>query len=117
MIPPDLSKRRESLVYANEADMLNAALFGVTAKQWRAQNPEKKGNLRDEATIEQLLVLSNMETANALLIEQGLDMPNRALLLNQLAISQMQSLVGLKSVEELKRLDDSTPKQSEQTNN
>ncbi|MBQ7598932.1 MAG: KilA-N domain-containing protein [Clostridia bacterium] len=117
LIPPDLSKRKESLVYASEADMLNVALFGVTAKQWRAAHPETKGNLRDEATIEQLLVLSNLETANALLISRGLEIQERALLLNQMAISQMRSLVGLKSVEELKHMDASAPKQLSDENN
>lgn len=102
LIPPDISKREQSFIYANEADMLNAVLFGITAKQWREQNPDKKGNIRDYASIEQLLVLSNLENANALLIGQGYNMKDRALKLNKMAIEQMRSLTGLKSVKEIK---------------
>mgnify|MGYP001045743539 CR=1 FL=1 len=68
LIPKEITKQQENLVYANEADLLNVALFGMTAKEWREQNPDVKGNIRDEATIEQLVVLSNMESINALLI-------------------------------------------------
>src|SRR5690606_14017168 len=71
LIPAALRKNQVSFIYANEADVLNVALFGKTAKQWRDQNPDKKGNIRDYATIEQLVVLSNMESTNALLIHQG----------------------------------------------
>ena len=72
--------------------MLNVALFGMTARQWRVANPEKKGNIRDEANLNQLLVLANMESYNAILIEQGKDMSERLLLLRQLAMKQMESL-------------------------
>ena len=93
LIPSAISKTQAAIIYANEADVLNMALFGKTAKQWRDQNPEKSGNIRDYATLEQLVVLSNMESTNALLIHQGLSQPERLLQLNQLAITQMTSLV------------------------
>ncbi|KPQ15231.1 MAG: KilA-N domain [Algoriphagus marincola HL-49] len=93
LIPDELSKAQASLIYANEADVLNMALFGKTAKQRREENPEKSGNIRDYASIEQLVVLSNMESTNALLIHQGLSQPERLLQLNQMAIAQMKSLI------------------------
>jgi hypothetical protein len=100
LIPKELSKAQISLVYANEADLLNMALFGFTAKQWRDANPEKEGNVRDYATIEQLVVLSNLESINAVLINQGLSQSERLKQLNQIAITQMKSLVrtGLKGL-------------------
>lgn len=91
-IVPDLSKSQINFVYANEADILNVALFGNTAKQWKASNTNKKGNMRDDASIEQLVVLSNMESINALLIEQGLTQKDRLIQLNKVAITQMKSL-------------------------
>ncbi|WP_400261178.1 KilA-N domain-containing protein [Sphingobacterium sp. SG20118] len=72
LIPKEITKQQAGLVYANEADLLNTALFGITAKEWRESNPDIKGNMRDDATIEQLVVLSNLESINALLIQQGL---------------------------------------------
>lgn len=98
LIPKELSKSQISFVYANEADLLNVALFGFTAKQWRDNNAGKDGNVRDYATIEQLVVLSNLESINAVLINQGLTQPERLKQLNQIAITQMKSLVrtGLK---------------------
>lgn len=93
LIPSAISKTQAAIIYANEADLLNMALFGKTAKQWRDQNPEKSGNVRDYATLEQLVVLSNMESTNALLTHQGLSQPDRLIHLNQLAITQMTSLV------------------------
>ena len=103
LIPEKLSKRQISYIYANEADVLNIALFGQTAKQWRDLNPEDKGNIRDYATIEQLVVLSNMESINAMLISQGLNQANRLKQLNTLAISQMKSLLRHKpSLKKLK---------------
>jgi hypothetical protein len=93
LIPNELSKAQIGFVYANEADLLNVALFGMTAKQWRETNPTAKGNIRDEATIEQLVVLSNLESINAVLIQQGLEQPERLKQLNQIAITQMKSLV------------------------
>ncbi|HLV42138.1 MAG TPA: hypothetical protein VKY37_07660 [Brumimicrobium sp.] len=82
-----------SYVYASEADMLNVAIFGITAKTWRESYPKKKGNIRDGATIEQLVVLSNMESINALLIQQDISQSNRLIQLNKVAISQMKSLI------------------------
>ena len=93
LIPVKISKQQASFIYASEADVLNVALFGKTAKQWRDENSTEKGNIRDMATIEQLVVLSNMESTNALLIHQGIEQAERLLQLNQLAITQMKSLV------------------------
>lgn len=98
LIPDKLSKKKVSFIYANEADVLNMALFGKTAKQWREENPNTKGNIRDHASIEQLVVLSNMESVNAMLIHQGLEQSDRLLQLNQLAISQMKSLLKHKDL-------------------
>jgi hypothetical protein len=78
LIPDRLTGKHTSLVYASEADLLNMALFGKTAADWRAQNPDVKGNMRDDATLEQLVVLSNMESINAVLIRQGLDQSERS---------------------------------------
>ncbi|MFH1321085.1 MAG: KilA-N domain-containing protein [Bacteroidota bacterium] len=102
LIPKELSKNQINYVYSNEADMLNVALFGSTAKQWRDANPEKQGNIRDEATIEQLVVLSNMESINAVLINQGLSQPERLKQLNQIAITQMKSLMANRQITKLK---------------
>jgi hypothetical protein len=102
LIPKELSKRQINFVYANEADLLNAALFGITAKQWRDANPESKGNIRDEATIEQLVILSNLESINAVLIHQGLEQPDRLKQLNLIAINQMKSLVHNRTLKKLK---------------
>lgn len=97
LIPDALSKSQISFIYANEADVLNMALFGKTAKQWRDENPDEKGNIRDYATIEQLVVLSNMKSTNALMIHQGLEQTERLIQLNQMAITQMKSLLRNKS--------------------
>ena len=94
LIPKELSKQQVSTVYASEADLLNMALFGTTAKRWRDANPDAAGNIRDEASIEQLVVLSNMESINAVLIHQGLSQPERLTQLNNIAITQMKSLVN-----------------------
>ena len=94
LIPEEITKKQASFVYANEADLLNVALFGKTAAQWRAENPNKDGNMRDYATLEQLVVLSNIESINALLIRQGLPQSDRLIQLNNTAIVQMKSLVG-----------------------
>lgn len=102
LIPPTLSKEKINFVYADEADMLNMALFGMTAKQWRDANPKAEGNIRDTATIEQLVVLSNMESINAVLIRQGLQQNHRLQQLNQIAITQMKSLVGNAQIRKLK---------------
>jgi hypothetical protein len=87
--------------YANEADLLNVALFGKTAKQWRCENPGKEGNIRDYASLEQLVVLSNMESINALLIRQGLSQGERLVQLNNTAITQMRSLVSNRDLKKL----------------
>jgi hypothetical protein len=102
LIPKELSKSQTSFVYANEADLLNVALFGITAKQWRDANPNAEGNIRDSATIEQLVVLSNLESINAVLIHQGLKQPERLIQLNKVAIIQMKSLIGNKNIKKLK---------------
>jgi hypothetical protein len=102
LIPKELSKKEINLVYANEADLLNVALFGKTALQWRLEHPEATGNIRDMATIEQLVVLSNLESINAVLIHQGLSQSERLQQLNRVAITQMKSLIGnmhLKKIE------------------
>jgi hypothetical protein len=102
LIPPELTKTQISFVYASEADMLNAALFGKTAQQWRNENPEAEGNIRDMATIEQLVVLSNMESINSVLIHKGLPQSDRLVQLNKIAISQMRSLIANKNLKKLK---------------
>ena len=101
-IVPALSKTQINFVYANEADILNVALFGITAKQWKETNPDKKGNMRDDASIEQLVVLSNMESINALLIEQGLPQKDRLIQLNKVASTQMKSLLSNNPLKKLK---------------
>ena len=102
LIPNEITKQQINLVYANEADILNVALFGITAKEWRDKNPNKSGNIRDFATIEQLVVLSNMESINALLIGQSLAQKNRLIQLNKVAISQMKSLTENKAFKKIK---------------
>ncbi len=102
LIPKEISKQQTNFVYANEADLLNVALFGITAKQWRDANPNATGNIRDESTIEQLVVLSNLESINAVLINQGLPQPERLIQLNKIAIAQMNSLVNSKQIKKLK---------------
>jgi hypothetical protein len=102
LIPSVLTKHQINIVYANEADMLNVALFGKTAQEWRAENPDTKGNIRDKATIEQLVVLSNMESINAVLIHQKLSQSERLINLNKIAISQIKSLIGNKNLNKLK---------------
>lgn len=102
LIPEKLSAQQISLVYASEADLLNMALFGKTAAEWRAENPQAKGNIRDEATLEQLVVLSNLESINAVLIRQGLNQSERLTQLNQIAITQMTSLVNSANLKKLK---------------
>ncbi len=102
LIPPQLAKDQINFVYANEADMLNVALLGMTAKQWRDENPKAEGNIRDGATIEQLVVLSNMESINSVLIHHGLKQSERLQQLNQIAITQMKSLLGNKNLKKLK---------------
>jgi len=102
LIPAELTKRQISFVYANEADMLNVSLFGKTAIEWRNANPDKDGNIRDYANIEQLVVLSNMESINAVFIRQGLTQSERLVQLNKIAITQMTSLVNSHQLKKLK---------------
>ena len=92
VIPLEISKEQASLVYANEADVLNVALFGMTAREWRDKNPDKKGNIRDYAEVSQLVCLSNLENLNAYLIERGLSQQDRLIELNKTAIRQMKVL-------------------------
>ena len=93
IIPENITKEQANFIYANEADVLNVALFGKTAKQWREQNPDLEGNMRDYATIEQLLVLANIESMNAEFIRMQLPQNERLIKLNQIAISQLKSLL------------------------
>lgn len=102
LVPKELGKQQINFVYANEADLLNMALFGMTARQWRDANQKEEGNIRDVASIEQLVVLSNMESINAVLIRQGLPQSERLVQLNKIAITQMKSLVNSKSIKKLK---------------
>ena len=92
IIPEEVTPQQASIIYANEADVLNVAMFGMTAKQWREANADKKGNIRDYATINELICLSNMENLNAVFIEQGLPQSERLIKLNQIAIQQMKVL-------------------------
>lgn len=102
LIPAKLNKQQISQIYASEADLLNMALFSMTAADWRQQNPEAKGNMRDQATLEQLVVLSNLESINAVLIRQGITQSERLQQLNQIAITQMTSLVNNSKLKKLK---------------
>ena len=106
LIPPDLPKYQQGFVYADEADVLNVALFGKTAKQWRAENPSLKGNMRDYATIEQLLVMTNLEAVNALLLEQGIPQRERLEQLRNMAVRQIETLTGSAGAQRLNALHD-----------
>ena len=106
LIPDEVTRAQASFTYATEADLLNVALFGMTAAQWRKANPDKEGNMRDHATLEQLVVLSNMESINALLIRQALPQGERLIQLNNTAIVQMKSLVGASLTKKIKFNDD-----------
>lgn len=101
LIPKQLSGKQTSIIYASEADVLNIALFGKTAKQWREENPKEKGNIRDMATIQQLVVLSNLESINAMLIHQDTSQKDRLIQLNKMAITQMKSLVENSTIKKL----------------
>jgi hypothetical protein len=107
LIPPELTSQQVSHVYANEADVLNMALFGITAKQWRDRHPDEKGNIRDQANASQLVCLANLENLNALFIKEGLPQKDRLRKLNTIAIEQMKLLTsdhGVKKLEETKQL-------------
>ncbi|MFA4890882.1 MAG: KilA-N domain-containing protein [Candidatus Gracilibacteria bacterium] len=101
LIPKNISKRQIDFIYADEADVLNVALFGMTAKEWREQNSNKKGNLRDYANVTQLVCLAGLESLNAEFIRQKLPQNNRLEKLNQIAIIQMRSLTGSPSIKKL----------------
>jgi hypothetical protein len=101
LIPPRITPVQAGIIYATEADLLNVALFGITAAQWRQANPDQSGNMRDAATLVQLVVLSNLESINAVLIHQGLTSKDRVVQLNAIAITQMRSLVGLDALRQL----------------
>lgn len=101
LIPPELSAKQVSMVYASEADVLNMALFGMTAKQWRDSHPELKGNIRDYANISQLVCLSNLENLNAVFISEGMSQAERLAKLNAIAISQMEILTQDHRIEAL----------------
>jgi hypothetical protein len=103
VIPSAVTKEQSATIYATEADVLNVALFGSTAKQWREYNPGKQGNIRDGATLEQLVVLSNLESINALFLDQGLSQTERLQKLNQAAIQQMKSLLNSPNIKKLSR--------------
>lgn len=94
LVPTEITPAQASIIYAEEADVLNVAMFGMTAKQWREANPDLKGNIRDYATINELICLSNMENINAVLINDGVPQGERLIKLNQIAIQQMQVLEG-----------------------
>ena len=101
LIPEDITKLQKRFVYADEADVLNVALFGQTAHSWREAHPDEKGNIRDNATIQQLIVLSNLESMNAELIRENLTQSERLVRLNRIAISQMKSLLENQNVQRL----------------
>lgn len=102
LIPKEITPQQASMIYANEADVLNVALFGVTAKEWREANPDVKGNIRDYATINQLICLSNMENLNAVFVNDNLPQRERLIKLNQIAIQQMSVLEDVGSKKMLK---------------
>lgn len=102
LIPVEVTAKQASIIYANEADVLNVAMFGMTAKMWREQNPEQKGNIRDYATINELICLSNMESLNAVFINQSISQGERLIKLNQIAIQQMKVLENNESRDLLK---------------
>lgn len=102
LIPPAITQQQSSIIYANEADVLNMALFGHTAAAWRTDNKSKEGNVRDHATLEQLVVLTNLESINAVFIKQVLPQAERLKKLNAIAISQMKSLLNSSGMKKLK---------------
>jgi hypothetical protein len=101
IIPANITKEQEQYIYASEADVLNVAMFGMTAQQWRKANPDKEGNIRDYSTVEQLLVLANLESMNAEFIRMGLAQGERLRKLNAIAIQQLNSLVGNNNLKKL----------------
>lgn len=104
LIPKELNKSQINVIYASEADLLNVALFGITAKEWKNNNPNAEGNIRDIAAIEQLIVLSNLESINSIFIKQKLNQAERLIKLNEIAISQMKSLLNNKPLNKFKNI-------------
>ena len=104
LIPPDVTPQRQCFTYADEADVLNVALFGITAKEWHQTHPDSKGNIRDEASLQQLIVLANLESINAELIRQGIPQSERLLRLNASAKQMMQSLVEIIALTNLEHM-------------
>ncbi|MBC7862234.1 MAG: KilA-N domain-containing protein [Bacteroidia bacterium] len=103
LIPPQLSREKSNQVYASEGDLLNVALYGMTAKEWKESNPQKEGNIRDHSSIEQLIVLSNLESLNSILIMQSVSQKPRLVQLNNCAIFQMRSLLSFNKKPDLLR--------------
>jgi hypothetical protein len=103
IIPAAVTREQATAIYASEADILNIAMFGMTAQQWRDSNPGKAGNIRDEAMLEQLVVLSNLESINSVLIHQGVSQSERLTQLNRIAITQMKSLIENRNIKRLKQ--------------
>jgi hypothetical protein len=103
LIPKKISKKQEKIIYASEADVLNVALFGMTAKGWRHNNSDKKSNLRDEANISQLVCLTNLETLNSQFVKEKIPQSKRLIKLNEIAISQMKILIGNETIKKLKK--------------
>ena len=101
LIPPEITKQEEKIIYASEADVLNKAIFGMTAKEWRDLNPNNEGNIRDYANVSQLVVLSNLENFNSEFIKENIRQGERLVKLNKIAISQMKSLINNKKVKQL----------------
>ena len=101
LIPESLPQNQQGFIYASEADVLNKALFGFTAAEWRAKNTDKKGNVRDYASLEELLILANLENTNAMLIDQGISQTERLTILHNIAMSQLKTLIGNKNIEKL----------------
>lgn len=104
LIPDELSRSKMNFIYSDEAELLNFALYGISSKQWREENPDAVGNIRDHSTLEQLIVLSNLESLNAVLIERGMLAPDRLLQLNEIAIVQMTSLLKNSGIAELREM-------------
>ncbi|MBQ7411260.1 MAG: KilA-N domain-containing protein [Clostridia bacterium] len=104
LIPENVSSKHQSITYANEADMLNVALFGMTAKEWKDKNPNAKGNIRDNATISQLIVLANIENLNATFIKAGLSQQERLIRLNQEAIYQLTTFKNNSSIKKIEKM-------------
>ncbi len=102
IVPQKLSRKNATMTYANEADVLNVALFGMTAKDWKDANKRKEGNMRDYADVTQLVCLANLESLNAEFIRRGLSQPDRLLGLNEIAIIQMRSLTGNNTLKKLR---------------